>query len=190
MSGTPFVQTPSQTIGPFFHYALPYAAGPDLAAAGVEGERITLEGRVFDGEGAAVQDALIEIWQADAKGRYRHPDDDGTPRNDGFGGFGRTPTDENGRYRFFTIKPGPVPGPNGETQAPHVNLSVFARGVLKRLVTRLYFDDEDRNGADPILSLVPEARRPTLIARRAGDGPAYVFDIVLRGENETVFFDV
>lgn len=190
MSDTAYVQTPSQTVGPFFHHALPYAAGDNLADGATEGERIAVEGRVYDGDGLPVNDALIEIWQADARGRYRHPEDDDTPRNDGFGGFGRMPTDEDGRFRFFTVKPGPVPGPNGAMQAPHINVSVFARGVLKRLATRLYFADEERNRADPILGLVPEARRPTLIARRAGDGPVYVFDIVLRGEDETVFFDI
>jgi protocatechuate 3,4-dioxygenase, alpha subunit len=189
---TPYVQTPSQTVGPFFHFALPYEAGPYLAGDKTEGERITIEGRVTDGDGLPVTDALVEIWQANAQGRYNHPEDtQDKPLDEGFGGFGRAPTDEEGVFRFYTVKPGAVPGLHNEMQAPHINISILARGVLKRMATRLYFADEaELNSVDPVLNLVPEERRATLIARRADDAPVYRLDIVLQGENETVFFDI
>lgn len=192
MAKTPYVQTPSQTVGPFFHYALPYEAGPYLVSEGTAGERITIEGRVTDGDGLPVTDALIEIWQANAAGRYNHPEDEqDKPLDAHFGGFGRAPTDEEGMFRFYTVKPGPVPGLHNEMQAPHINISILARGVLKRMATRLYFADEaEMNSVDPVLSLVPEERRGTLIAERQADKPVYRLDIVLQGENETVFFDI
>jgi protocatechuate 3,4-dioxygenase alpha subunit len=189
---TPYVQTPSQTVGPFFHYALPYQAGPYLVGEQTQGERITVEGRVTDGDGLPVTDALIEIWQANAAGRYDHPEDEqDKPLDAAFSGFGRAPTDEDGTFRFYTVKPGAVPGLHNEMQAPHININILARGVLKRIATRLYFADEaEANRVDPVLNLVPEERRKTLIADRVGDGPLYRLDISLQGENETVFFDI
>jgi protocatechuate 3,4-dioxygenase alpha subunit len=190
--------TPSQTVGPFFHYCLtPKAYGyaevvtNDLLTEDAAGERIRIEGRVFDGDGQPVPDAMIEIWQADGQGRYAHPADRRSLPNTRFKGFGRSDCDGEGRYRFTTLKPGPVPGPNGRVQAPHINVGVFARGVLNRLFTRIYFEDEPGNVGDPILALVPEDARATLVARRTGQGgePTYTFDIHLQGKNETVFFE-
>lgn len=191
-------QTPSQTVGPFFAYGLtpeqygyPFTslAGASLAGREVAGERIRIEGRVFDGEGKPIPDAMIELWQADAEGRYAHPAD---PRgsNAAFHGFGRvgTGTDPEQRYYFDTIKPGPVDG----VQAPHVNLIVFMRGVLIHAYTRLYFSDEAAaNARDPVLSGLPAGRRQTLIAEReqTAEGVRYRFDIYMQGERETVFFD-
>lgn len=184
--------TPPQTVGPFFHPCLLRLARTVLAGPEAEGERIRLEGRVLDGDGAPVDDAMVEMWQADSFGRFRHPlDDREGPRDAGFLGFGRTGTDAEGRFAFDTVKPGRVPWPGGGWQAPHVCLHVFARGLLDRLTTRCYFEDDPATAEDPLLRLVPEERRPTLIARRAaGPGAAYRFDIVLQGERETVFFDL
>lgn len=191
--------TPSQTVGPFFHYALPFPGGDTLTSEATLGERIVIEGRLVDGNNAPVTDAMVEIWQANGQGRYNHPDDTQDKQLDpNFNGFGRVPTGEDGGWRFNTIKPGQVPGPGGAIQAPHINVSVFGRGILKRLATRLYFGDEAvANAADPVLALVPPERRSTLIARpatlmaeRVGDAPVYRLDIVLQGENETVFFDI
>jgi protocatechuate 3,4-dioxygenase, alpha subunit len=190
--------TPSQTVGPFFAYCLtPRAYGyaevvtNDLVTEDAAGERIRIEGRVFDGDGQPISDAMIEIWQADGEGRYAHAVDGRARPNTRFKGFGRSDSDGEGRYRFTTVKPGPVPGPNGGMQAPHINVNVFARGVLNRLFTRIYFEGEAANAGDPILKLVPEDARGTLIARRTGQGgePTYIFDIHLQGKNETVFFD-
>jgi len=191
-------QTPSQTVGPYFAYGLtpeqygyPMTAIADgrLAGDGVEGERIRIEGRVFDGAGAVVPDAMIEIWQADARGRYAHPAD---PRgsNASFRGFGRfgTGTDPDNRFVFDTVKPGAP----GDGQAPHVNVIVFMRGLLLHAYTRLYFDDEAAaNAVDPVLATVPQERRHTLIAarRQTPDGVVYRFDIHMQGDAETVFFD-
>ena len=174
--------TPSQTVGPFFAPAL----GPgrtDLAEGVRAGERIVIEGRVLDGDGQPVPDAMLEIWQADAQGRYG---------GDGFFGFGRALTDARGGYRFTTIQPGPVQGPGGTLQAPHVCLTIFARGLLRQLSTRIYFAGDAANETDPVLgSIVDPSARRTLLAR-AGDGPsrAYRFDVILQGENETAFFDL
>jgi protocatechuate 3,4-dioxygenase alpha subunit len=184
--------TPSQTVGPFFAYCLTPSAydyrqifSNDLTRDGTAGERIRIEGRVLDGDGAPVPDAMIEIWQADAEGRYPQG---ASGRNVAFQGFGRTECDGDGRFSFATVKPGPVPGPNGGAQAPHINVGLFARGVLRRMFTRIYFEDEAANSADPILALVPEDARSTLIARRTGAG-TYSFDIRLQGDRETVFFE-
>ena len=191
-------QTPSQTIGPFFAYGLTpeqygYAfrgiAGPSLVTAESEGRPIRVEGLVFDGENAPVSDAMIEIWQADAQGRYAHPAD---PRhsNATFRGFGRcgTGTDPQSRFSFETIKPGPV----AAGAAPHINLVVFMRGLLSHAYTRIYFSDEaEANAADPLLQQVEASRRATLIAEGSGgDLPCYRFDIHMQGPKETVFFDV
>jgi protocatechuate 3,4-dioxygenase, alpha subunit len=187
--------TPSQTIGPFFHRALLREEWNDLAARGAAGERVAIEGRVLDGDGAPVSDAMVEVWQANAAGRYDHAEDrqENKPLDPNFHGFGRTATDLDGRFRLCTVKPGPVPGIGDVPQAPHINVSVFARGLLKRLVTRIYFPGEPLNESDPLLSAVPAARRATLIARVADSGAAervLHFDIVLQGDNETVFLDV
>jgi protocatechuate 3,4-dioxygenase, alpha subunit len=191
--------TPSQTVGPFFAPALtPGKEYPwhqpianDLITPDASGQRIRIEGRVFDGDGAPVNDAMIEIWQADAAGRYAHPADRQRP-NAKFTGFGRAGTDAEGRFGFSTVKPGAVAGPDGKSQAPHILVAVFARGLPRHAYTRIYFADEASNADDPILALVPPDRRGTLIARREEEngGPAYVFDIRLQGANETVFFDV
>lgn len=190
--------TPSQTVGPFFHYGLtpgtayphvPVSADGHVAAPGTPGERIVLTGRVFDGAGEPVPDAMLEIWQADADGRYAHPGDGRARQSNSFMGFGRSDTRADGTYRFETVKPGPVPGPGGREQAPHILVAVFGRGMLKQLFTRAYFEDEaTANAADPILALVPEARRGTLVAKRHGD--TYTLDIRLQGDGETVFFAV
>jgi protocatechuate 3,4-dioxygenase, alpha subunit len=183
--------TPSQTIGPFLHIEVPYEGEEQLVRPNHPGA-IRVLGRITDGNGDAVDDALVEIWQANAAGRYAHPEDtrQDIPLEDGFTGFGRCATDQEGRFEFLTVKPGPVPGPNGRTQAPHIDVSVFARGLLNRLVTRIYFPDEaDANAADPVLSLIEdEAERRTLIADQ--DDGALRFDIRLQGEDETTFFVV
>ena len=177
--------TPFQTVGPFFEVVMPAPGRSPRNLPGPEVRRILVEGIVRDGSGAPVPDALIETWQADASGRYREPGDDPTS----FDGFGRIPTDDRGRFELTTIIPGSVPGPAGALQAPHLAVGVLARGVLTRLVTRIYFEGEPANQGDPILALVPPERRETLIARRLG-GDRYRFDIVLQGPDETVFFDV
>jgi protocatechuate 3,4-dioxygenase alpha subunit len=183
--------TPSQTVGPYFHIGLHYGERRELVDP--ESRRaIRIEGVVSDGEGAPVDDALIEIWQATEAGRYAHPEDNRSepPLEDGFNGFGRCETDELGRYHFVTVKPGPVPAPGGGMQAPHIEVSVFARGLLKRLVTRMYFPGEERaNREDPVLALIEDPeRRATLLAVDEDGG--YRFDIHLQGERETAFFDV
>lgn len=187
--------TPSQTVGPFFAYALTpsgrYALADlvtnDLTTDDAAGTRIRIEGRVLDGDGAPVTDAMIEMWQADRDGRYAGSD--AVLSNASFRGFGRSATDHEGRFAFVTVKPGRVPGPAGNPQAPHINLGVFARGVLRRMFTRLYFEDEgDANRDDPILALVPETARHTLVAR-CGSETLYSFDIRLQGSDETVFFE-
>ncbi len=174
--------TPFQTIGPYFAVAMPAPGHDRLADDSVPGERIRLEGRLLDGAGDPRPDGLIETWQADAKGHFR-------ASGDGFVGFGRVPTDSAGGFGLDTVRPGPVPGPAGTIQAPHLLVSVLARGILTRLVTRIYFSDEPANRSDPVLALVPEARRHTLIANRTADG-TFRIDLILQGPNETVFFDV
>ncbi len=195
-------QTPSQTVGPYFAYGLapelyryPHrsAVTEKLLQSGTEGERIRIEGRVLDGEGQPIPDAMIELWQANAHGRYNHPADQ---RNDNlldpdFKGFARTGTgvDPENRFVFDTVKPGAI----GDGQAPHLNLIVFMRGLLTHLYTRIYFSDEaEANAADPVLASVPEDRRGTLIAQRdeAPGGTVYRIDLHMQGPDETVFFDV
>jgi protocatechuate 3,4-dioxygenase alpha subunit len=169
---------------------LPFEGGGILVRPGTQGKRIVIEGTVRDGAGAPAADVLIESWQADAGGRYHHPEDhQRQPMDEGFDGFGRVPTSDDGRFLIETVKPGAVPGPRGHAQSPHILLGILGRGLLTRLITRLYFDDEASNAQDPILELVPAARRRTLVARRVADG-RYHFDIVLQGPDETVFFDV
>jgi protocatechuate 3,4-dioxygenase alpha subunit len=230
--------TPPQTVGPFFHGGL-LREGMNIMASGrTPGERIRIEGQVLDGDGAPVNDAVVELWQADASGKYRHPADAGAWRGDAgaaspleppsasttprlrppavqlqdepagarpsagpdagasrgdvaFTGFGRCGTDDDGRYWFETIMPGRVPGPDRD-QAQHINVAVFARGLLHHLSTRLYFEDGTGNEADVVLQRIPAERRGTMIAHRTGSGtpPTYRFDIVLQGPNETVFFNL
>ena len=188
--------TPSQTVGPFFAYGLaphnrcdwkPSAnydwketIGANLITPDATGQKIHIEGRV------------LEIWQADAQGRYAHARGEKPRPNAKFTGFGRSATDKDGVFSFDTIKPGSVPGPEGKPQAPHIVVCIFSRGMLRQIYTRLYFSDEAANGADPILMLVPADRRGTLIAhKQPGSGPAvYRFDIRVQGDKETVFFDI
>lgn len=209
-----FGQTPSQTVGPFFHYGLPWRGGADLVGSSAMGARpelfapehdilvrssptgmpagavIEVGGRVIDGAGDGVPDALIELWQANAAGRYCSADDDrdAVPIDPHFIGFGRAATAADGGYRFRTVMPGRVPGPGNGLQAPHLALSVFGRGLIKRLATRLYFAGAEGNEHDPVLARVPADRRSTLIARWRDD--AWQLDIVLSGAGETVFFDL
>ncbi|MFO1322895.1 MAG: protocatechuate 3,4-dioxygenase subunit alpha [Burkholderiales bacterium] len=183
--------TASQTVGPYLHIGLTWLVTDNLVAPGVAGAPITIEGRVTDGDGAPVNDALVEIWQANSHGRYAHPEDAGTaPLEPSFTGFGRVPTDENGAFRFTTIKPGRVPAPGGGLQAPHVNVTIFMRGMLKHLITRIYFPGDAANAEDPVLRSVPAARRDTLIAKAAGAKPdALTWNVRLQGDGETVFFE-
>jgi protocatechuate 3,4-dioxygenase, alpha subunit len=190
--------TPSQTVGPFFKYGLTPngeyewndAFTSNLLTPDVSGDRIRVEGKVYDGDGAVIPDCMLEIWQADSQGRFSDPQDKRALPNSSFKGFGRCGTDKSGFYAFDTIKPGSVPDPDGKPQAPHIVLAVFARGMLLHLYTRIYFDDEAGNAGDPVLALVPTDRRATLIAKKAGSGNVYTLDIRLQGDNETVFFDV
>jgi protocatechuate 3,4-dioxygenase alpha subunit len=193
MTGPSVGPTPSQTAGPFFEPALLRDRLDVLTGPTTEGERIRIEGRVLDGDGAPVPDALIELWQANAHGRYHHPADArDLPLDADFSGFGRAGTDDEGRFRFETIRPGPVPFDDAVAQAPHICVTVFARGLLNHLSTRLYFADDPRTADDPILRRVPPPRRGTLLARRddAGGTPLYRWDVVLQGDpqTETVFF--
>jgi protocatechuate 3,4-dioxygenase alpha subunit len=212
-------QTPWQTTGPFFHFGLPWKGGADLTGDsdlgarpdliqpehdygiaamrnGREralGQRIEIFGQVWDNKGAPIVDCLIEIWQANAAGRYAHPEDtrEDVARDPAFIGFGRSASDKQGGYRFRTIKPGRVPGPGNTLQAPHIAIGLMGPGFLKRLATRMYFPANPENVEDPILALAPEERRSTLIARSMPDSPnLYRFDIRLGGADETVFFDI
>ena len=174
--------TPSQTVGPFFHDALlaenqTHLVSPDHPSA------IRISGTIYDGAGDPVPDALLEIWQADTDGQHSRPGDE-------FSGFGRCGTDADGRFGFVTVKPGPVVGPDGGFQAPHIAVSVFARGLLKHLVTRIYFPEEpEANASDTVLESVEDPEfRDTLVARAENGG--YVFDVHLQGEQQTVFFDI
>jgi protocatechuate 3,4-dioxygenase alpha subunit len=193
--------TPSQTVGPYFAYCLTPAQyplhevfGTDLTTPGLEGERIRIEGRIVDGDGAGISDAMIEIWQADAQGAYAHAAAALPKTNVAFKGFGRSDTGANGEFGFSTIKPGRVEAPNGGLQAPHIGVTIFSRGMLTHLFTRIYFDDETSNAEDAVLAAAPADRRSTLIAKgeRAGSTKIYRFDIRIQeganGEAETVFF--
>ena len=184
--------TPSQTIGPFLAIGLPWPDGPFVVPEGTPGA-ISISGLVLDGAGEPVTDAMIETWQAAPDGSFAHPDDPRGPGAAGFRGFGRCPTDSDGRYRIITLRPGALPGGGDRTEAPHIDVSVFARGLLDRVVTRIYFPDEAAaNAADPVLAGLKDDRRATLIAAAVpGTGPGtYRFDIRLQGGRETVFFDV
>jgi protocatechuate 3,4-dioxygenase alpha subunit len=179
----------SQTIGPFLRIGLEWMVIEDMAPQGVSGQRLRIEGRVLDGDGKPVNDAAVEVWQANSHGKYASPaDEQDKPLEPNFRGYGRSLTDDAGAFRFRTVKPGRVPGPDGKLQAPHLAVTIFMRGLLKQLVTRVYFPDEPANADDPVLSLVPAERRATLIARKTGDG-VFEWNVVLQGKNETVFFD-
>jgi protocatechuate 3,4-dioxygenase, alpha subunit len=185
-----FATTPSQTVGPYFAIGLPWAEGRYAVTKGTSGV-IRISGLVYDGSGAAVPDNLIETWQADPDGHFADLHGfGGSSTLEGFRGFARSGyEDGDGSYEIFTVKPGRVPTPDGTLQAPHIAVSVFARGMLNRCVTRIYFADEAQaNDADPILARVPLDRRDTLLARSADDG--YRFDIRLQGPDETVFFAI
>ena len=191
--------TPSQTVGPYFAYGLTPgskyewndAFSNDLVTPDATGDRVRIAGQVFDGDGAVIPDAMLEIWQADGQGRYANPRDTRALPNAAFKGFGRCGAGAKGEFSFDTIKPGIVPDPDGKPQAPHILLAVFARGMLLHLYTRIYFDDEaEKNAADPVLALVPAERRATLIAKRDAGSATYRLDIHLQGDDETVFFDV
>lgn len=201
--------TPSQTVGPYYAYGLTpegrkkwkpdeelyrwkETAGDNLVTADTTGERIRIEGIIYDGDGKPIDDAMLEIWQADAQGRYADPRNGKPIPNSSFKGHGRSATDASGLFAFDTIKPGQVPGPGGRMQAPHIVFAIFSRGMLRQVYTRLYFPDEVANAADPVLALVPADRRPTLIATRSerGGQKVYRFDIRVQGDDETVFFEI
>ena len=173
--------TTSQTVGPYLHIGLNWLITENLAPASTVGERVSIEGRVTDGDGKPVNDALVEIWQANADGMYGQTD---------FHGFGRSPTDDSGTFHFQTIKPGRVPALGGGLQAPHIAVNIFMRGQLKQLVTRIYFPDDPANAVDAVLTLVPQDRRGTLVAKKvSGKAGALEWNVILQGRDETVFFD-
>ena len=173
--------TASQTTGPFVAISFERTVIDDLAPPSVSGDRVVIQGRVLDGDGKPVNDALVEIWQANAAGKYGQK---------GFRGFGRSATDDQGAFRFQTIKPGRVAGADGKLQAPHIAVNIFMRGLLKQLVTRIYFPGEAANAQDAVLARVPQARRGTLIAKKAaGKAGALEWNVILQGREETVFFD-
>jgi protocatechuate 3,4-dioxygenase alpha subunit len=179
----------SQTIGPFLRIGLEWMVIEDLAPQSVAGERVRIEGRVIDADGKPVNDAAVEIWQANSHGKYASPEDkQDKPLEKGFRGYGRSLTDDAGAFRFRTVKPGRVPGLDGKMQAPHLTVTIFMRGLLKQLQTRIYFPDDAANADDPVLNLVPAERRGTLIAKKRADG-VLEWNVVLQGKNETVFFD-
>ena len=184
-----FAATPSQTVGPFYSLGLARLTQTELAPPGVAGERVMVEGCMTDADGP-VPDGFIEIWQANGFGKYAHPADTrDLPTDPAFRGYGRVPTGPDGRFGFATIKPGAVPGPRGIPQAPHLAISVFARGLLLRLITRMYFPDEAAHAQDFALNIVDPARRGTLLAARTGQPGVLAWNIVLQGPRETVFFD-
>ena len=183
--------TTSQTVGPFFLIGLQWLFVDNLAGPGVSGERVEIEGRVLDADGQGVPDAMLELWQANAHGKYAHPEDtQAKSLEPGFLGYGRVATAEDGIFRFTTIKPGRVPGPDGKLQAPHIVVSVFMRGLLRRLITRIYFPDDATNSEDFALNLVESNRQGTLVARKSTKRDGLLeWNVVLQGPEETVFFD-
>ncbi|CAN5661520.1 protocatechuate 3,4-dioxygenase subunit alpha [soil metagenome] len=194
MSNSRLPQTPSQTVGPFFHFGMVEDGDENnLVSDAVKGNRIVIRGRVLDGEGEAVPDALLEIWQADANGFYNHPDDPHRENADpNFRGFGRADTVAEGQFSFRTVKPGRVPFDSRRLQAPHINVRIFSRGMLTHAYTRFYFsDEEEANSDDIILNFIEPERRPTVMLQRqdGSDPPIYILDVRLQGRDETVFFD-
>ena len=183
--------TGNQTVGPYLHIGLTWLNTSNIAGKGIAGERVSIQGRLLDGDGKPVNDGLIEIWQANSHGKYAHPEDaQDKPVDARFRGFGRSLTGADGGFRFATIKPGRAPGPGGVLQAPHIVVTIFMRGLLKHLITRVYFLDDPANAEDPVLKLVPADRRATLIARRsAGDKNALEWNVRVQGQDETVFLD-
>lgn len=183
-----FVPTTSQTVGPYFAIGLESLYINDLTGPGISGERIVVTGRVIDSAGQPVPDAVIETWQANSHGKYPDAADiQNKPVEPGFRGFARIPTDKQGCFRLTTIKPGQTPAPEEGLQAPHLAVTIFMRGLLRHLVTRIYFADERSNESDPVLKLVPQSRRNTLLARNAGEN-VYEWNIDFRQATETVFF--
>jgi protocatechuate 3,4-dioxygenase alpha subunit len=196
--------TPSQTVGPFYAYGLTpkgrakwdpdgtYAwkesVGDNLVTPDVVGDRIRLTGTIYDGDGKPIPDAMLEIWQADGNGRYSNEPGSRRLPNTSFKGHGRSACDDKGVYLFDTVKPGQVEGPGGKKQAPHIVVALFGRGMLRQVYTRLYFEGDPANAADPILNLVPVERRATLMAKK--DGDVWRWDVHMQGDKETVFFDV
>lgn len=182
--------TASQTVGPYVFIGFGDLVVEHIAGEGVSGEHVSVRGRIQDGDGKPVNDGVVEIWQADAAGVYSSPVDDRPKSTTSFRGFGRVLADAGGEFRFTTIKPGRVPGPDGKLQAPHLVVTIFMRGLLKQLHTRIYFPDDAANDDDAILQLVPADRRETLIARPVSrDNAAMEWNVYLQGPNETVFFD-
>lgn len=182
--------TPSQTVGPYLRIGFLPLLIDAIAPAGVPGERIIIRGRMSDGDGKPVNDGVLEIWQADAQGKYAHPEDgQKTIAANPFRGFGRVLTDGGGAFRFTTIKPGPVAGPDGKQQAPHLVVTVFMRGMLRHLITRMYFPGEPLNETDPVLQRVPVDRRATLVATAGSEKSIIEWNVVSQGPAETVFFD-
>jgi protocatechuate 3,4-dioxygenase, alpha subunit len=185
-----FETTPSQTVGPYFAIGLPWGVGPEAATPATPGA-IRIRGTVYDGECTPVPDFLLETWQADPEGRFADVHDyGGRSQQEGFRGFARYGLEDgDGTFEIVTVKPGPVQGLDGAVQAPHIAVSLFARGMLNRVVTRIYFADEEQaNAADPVLARVPAPRRATLLAQPTADG--YAIDLRIQGEGETVFFSV
>ena len=179
----------SQTIGPYLRIGLEWMVIEELTPHGATGERVQINGRIFDADSKPVSDAAVEIWQANSHGKYASPEDSqDKPIEKGFRGYGRSLTDDAGTFRFRTIRPGRVPGPDGKLQAPHITVTIFMRGLLKQLQTRIYFPDDPANADDPVLGLVPAERRATLVPRKRSDG-VLEWNVVLQGKNETVFFD-
>lgn len=196
--------TPSQTVGPFYaygltpkgrakwdpngHYSWKETVGDNLITPDVVGDRIRIEGAIYDGDGKPINDAMLEIWQADGQGRYSSEPGSRRLPNMSFKGHGRSACDNNGVFSFDTVKPGQVAGPNGKMQAPHIVVAIFGRGMLRQVYTRLYFDGEAANATDPILALVPAERRDTLMAKKQGN--VWRWDVHMQGDRETVFFDI
>ena len=183
--------TGSQTVGPYFQIGLGGMLIPAVAAPGMEGSRITIRGRVTDADQEPIPDALLETWQSNAAGKYTHPEDaQDKPLQAGFLGFGRVATDDDGAFSLTTIRAGRVLGLGGALQAPHIEVSLFMRGLLRQLVTRIYFPDEPSNEDDPVLGLVHPERRATLIAKKiSGNAGTLEWNVYCAGEQETVFFD-
>lgn len=183
--------TGSQTVGPFFHLGLADFYRDNLVSPGAAGEKISIHGRVLDADGEGVNDAMLEIWQADSQGKFHEAKEEAEKSGPaGFWGFGRIATNPEGGFHFTTIKPGRVEGPRGANQAPHIVVTIFMRGLLKQLTTRIYFPGEPVNEEDAVLRLIPPARRATLIAARASENSGELeWNVILQGANETVFFD-